>query len=81
MDIFGISFNLPIKKPLSAFDEIGIKNITLSNIVNHLRQKSLILDYRLIHDPLIAYGTIEMLSRGEISWSVYEFFLLNEDSF
>lgn len=70
MDIFGISFNLPARKPLSKFGKIGAKNISLLNIVNHLRQKSFILDYRLIRDPLIAYGTIEMLSRGEISWSV-----------
>uniref|UniRef100_A0A158Q8W2 BPI2 domain-containing protein n=1 Tax=Elaeophora elaphi TaxID=1147741 RepID=A0A158Q8W2_9BILA len=71
VDIFGISFDLPVRKPLSRFGEIGAKNITLLNVVNHLRQKSLILDYRLIRDPLIAYGTIEMLSRGEISWNGY----------
>ncbi|VDN89831.1 unnamed protein product [Brugia pahangi] len=71
VDIFGISFNLPARKPLSRFGEIGAKNITLLNIVNHLRQKSLILDYRLIRDPLIAHETIEMLSRGEISWNGY----------
>ncbi|EFO21113.1 LBP/BPI/CETP family domain-containing protein [Loa loa] len=71
VDIFGISFDLPARKSLSKFGEIGAKNITLLNIINHLRQKSLILDYRLIHDPLIAHGTIEMLSRGEISWNGY----------
>ncbi|OZC10997.1 LBP / BPI / CETP family protein [Onchocerca flexuosa] len=72
VDVFGISLDLPArKKPLSKFGEIGTKNITLLNIINHLRQKSLVLDYRLIRDPVIAYGTIEMLSRGEISWNGY----------
>lgn len=69
-DVLGFSFNLPPRKPLKRFGEVGVQNFTLSRIVDHLREKNLILDYRLIQDPLIAHGAIEMLSRGEISWLV-----------
>uniref|UniRef100_A0A915PR41 Lipid-binding serum glycoprotein C-terminal domain-containing protein n=1 Tax=Setaria digitata TaxID=48799 RepID=A0A915PR41_9BILA len=69
VDVLGISFDLPSRRPLSKLGEIGGKNVTLLNIINNLRQKNLILDYRLIRDPLIAYETIEILSRGEISWN------------
>ncbi|MCP9265844.1 LBP / BPI / CETP family protein [Dirofilaria immitis] len=71
IDVFGISFDLPARRPFSKFGKTGAKNITLLNIINHLRQKNLILDYRLIRDPFIAYGTIEIPSRGEISWNGY----------
>ncbi|VDK53997.1 unnamed protein product [Gongylonema pulchrum] len=68
IDVLGESFGLPARRPLSKLGDASARNATVLNIINRLRQKNLILDYRLIRDPVIAYGAIEMLSRGEISW-------------
>lgn len=64
----GETFELPKRRSLSRLSEVGARNATLSNIVQRIRQKNLILDYRLIRDPIVAYGAIDVLSRGEISW-------------
>ncbi|VDN04987.1 unnamed protein product [Thelazia callipaeda] len=69
IDVLGQSFGIPARKPFGKLGEVNIaKNASIMSIVTRLRQKNLILDYRLIRDPFIAYGTIEIVSRGEISW-------------
>uniref|UniRef100_A0A915CIL9 Lipopolysaccharide-binding protein n=1 Tax=Parascaris univalens TaxID=6257 RepID=A0A915CIL9_PARUN len=71
IDVIGETFGVPRMRRLSRFGNMNAKNITLLNFVQHLRQRNLLLDYRLIRDPIIAYGAIDMLTSGEISWNGY----------
>ncbi|VDM41956.1 unnamed protein product [Toxocara canis] len=71
IDVIGETFGISRKTPLSRFGNMSAKNVTLLNFVHHLRDRNLVLDYRLIRDPLIDYGAIDMLAKGEISWNGY----------
>ncbi|VDK27084.1 unnamed protein product [Anisakis simplex] len=56
---------------MNTFADVEIKNLTLLNFVNNLRQRNLVLDYRLLSNPVVAAGAIDMLAKGEISWYLY----------
>ncbi|CAB3406916.1 unnamed protein product [Caenorhabditis bovis] len=43
-------------------------NFTLTQIVQRLREKELVLDYQLLSAPFVQYGAIGMMAKGEISW-------------
>ncbi|CAI5447728.1 unnamed protein product [Caenorhabditis angaria] len=76
LDIIGETFGLARKpKPLTPLRSQGpnslsksAKQISLTNFVQRLREKELVLDYQLLSQPFVQNGAISMLAKGEISW-------------
>ncbi|MFH4978680.1 hypothetical protein AB6A40_005389 [Gnathostoma spinigerum] len=66
-ETFGISGGQ--LRPRSRISEYAATNVTLLNLVHYLRQRNLVLDYRLLSDPQIRSGAIEMAAKGEVSWN------------
>ncbi|CAJ0579954.1 unnamed protein product, partial [Mesorhabditis spiculigera] len=63
-----VSETFKLKPPKSKLGKLGFKNATLLNFVQNLRDRDLVLDYRLTAEPFVNDGAIAMMAKGEISW-------------
>uniref|UniRef100_A0A0N4ZHG2 BPI2 domain-containing protein n=1 Tax=Parastrongyloides trichosuri TaxID=131310 RepID=A0A0N4ZHG2_PARTI len=69
LDIIGQTFEPGRKVVLKQrLDSRPLKNGSLINFINDLRDKNLVLDYSLMRNPFINHGTITMVGKGEISY-------------
>uniref|UniRef100_A0A0N5AUQ0 BPI2 domain-containing protein n=1 Tax=Syphacia muris TaxID=451379 RepID=A0A0N5AUQ0_9BILA len=69
VNILEQTFGLAPRRPLNRRRDVSVRNATLLEFLTTLRQRSLVMDFRLIRDPQINYGVIDMFSKGEISWN------------
>ncbi|CAJ0937023.1 unnamed protein product, partial [Mesorhabditis belari] len=63
-----VSETFRLRPPRSKLGQAGFKNMTLLNFVQNLRDRDMVLDYKLTSDPFVNDGAIAMLAKGEISW-------------
>ncbi|CEF70819.1 Lipid-binding serum glycoprotein, C-terminal domain and Lipid-binding serum glycoprotein, N-terminal domain and Bactericidal permeability-increasing protein, alpha/beta domain-containing protein [Strongyloides ratti] len=69
LDIIGQTFD-KTRKPFQKLrlNSHSLKNGSLINFINDLRDKNLVLDYSIMRNPFINHGTITMVGKGEISY-------------
>uniref|UniRef100_A0A0N5B3Q1 BPI2 domain-containing protein n=1 Tax=Strongyloides papillosus TaxID=174720 RepID=A0A0N5B3Q1_STREA len=69
LDIIGQTFD-KTRKPFlrQRLESRPLRNGSLINFINDLRDKNLVLDYSIMRNPFINHGTITMVGKGEISY-------------